>query len=143
MYGWINCKNKFDKIDSWINLKSQDHCHELSLLSPLITGGSSDASCSSVCQWNNGWPIISEERGVVWFTFRLSPLHKLGSLLTWAANGCHFRFCTNQWAFYWLMKSAQGNLPVADLGSMNLSQWTQAQLTQISHSANSNLSEMG
>ncbi len=37
------------------------YCHELSLLSAFITGGSSDASCASVCKWNNGWPIIFEE----------------------------------------------------------------------------------
>ncbi len=61
-------------------------------------------------QWNNGWPIILEERGAGWPTFRLSPLHKLGSLLTCTTNGCHFQFCANQWAFTCWVKSAQREL---------------------------------
>lgn len=51
---------------------------EPSLLSPYIAGESSDA-----LRWcNNGWPIILEERGASWPTFRLSPLRRIWKLLS-------------------------------------------------------------
>ncbi len=54
-----------------------------------------NCKCASMKQWltKRLWG-----EGVVWTTFRLLPLRKLGSIPNWATNSCYFGFCANQWA---------------------------------------------